>query len=753
MLPLARICADRPAACLTLLSLLTLISAAQLPHLELRTDGAALHPRGEPSVERTARDRQLFEHPEQLILLLTSRPGGPDVTSAAGLRALARTHRSVASLPGIEAEGVRSAASLVDVATSSFGSLGTFLDRVPDDPAERSELLRRMRKLPWTEGLFLAPDGRAAALYAALEPGSDRQAVVRRVGRWVEGNLPPGFVLRLTGPAVAETVLGEKVLRDLSRLVPIMVLVVAGLLLLCLRTPGGLVVALGKTLVVLVATGGVMALAGIPVTLTTPILPVLLLALCVTDEVHVLARLQSRPERGPETVPSRKRELLSTLGELRRPVVYTSLSTALGFLSFLGASIRPLQHFGALAAVGILLAMAMTFTLTPALVMLLPGSWLHRRSSGPSRFRGRPAFGRRFDRRRRAGALLVGSLLVTAGLPGILRLTVQDSWIENFDPQEDLVLAEQRFNDSFWGSYRFDVVLTDGPGFFHRPEGAGWVREVAAIGAAAPHTRGVLSYLDPLDSVAELLGLSAAGPALPGGAFEAVVRVGEIHDRETDLHRFLTPDGDSARLLLLVNSADYQRSSAVAEHLHRKLDRLLEGRDVRYHTSGDIPLALGTVRAIVRNQLGSIAWTLAGVGSLLWLVNRRLRTTLVQLVPATTAAWLVLAGMGYGGLPLGVATSMFTALTLGIGVDLALHVTHAFEDARRGGLGRGDAVRTAFERTAAGRWWSTVVLSFGFLVLTASAFGPNHDLGLLLCAAMLASFLTTRLFLPHLLAP
>ena len=34
------------------------------------------------------------------------------------------------------------------------------------------------------------------------------------------------------------------------------------------------------------------------------------------------------------------------------------------------------------------------------------------------------------------------------------------------------------------------------------------------------------------------------------------------------------------------------------------------------------------------------------------------------------ALTLVLAGMGYAGLPLGVATSMFTALTLGIGVDL-----------------------------------------------------------------------------------
>ena len=44
------------------------------------------------------------------------------------------------------------------------------------------------------------------------------------------------------------------------------------------------------------------------------------------------------------------------------------------------------------------------------------------------------------------------------------------------------------------------------------------------------------------------------------------------------------------------------------------------------------------------------------------------------------------------------------------------------------------------------------MLSLGFLVLSASAFGPNHDLGILLCAAMLTSYLTTYLFVPRMLA-
>lgn len=745
---LSRISARRPVVCLAILSAVTLALGAMLPRLELRTDGAALHPSGDPTVEQTEQDRLTFEDPEALILLLTSRPAGPSLTSSSGLRHLAQTHESVAALAGIRASGMRSAASLIDVATSGVASLGTFLDPVPDDEAELEASLRRMRERPWTDGLLLARGGHAAAIYAPLAPGRARREVVEELDRWAAAHNDERFDLRLTGPVIAETLLGERILDDLARLVPLMILVVAALLVLCLRTPGGLVVAMSKTVVVLVWAGGLMALAAVPVTLVTTLLPVLLLALCVTDEVHVLARLQAKLGDGGS---DRGSEILATLRELYRPVVYTSISTAIGFLSFLSASIVPLRHFGALAAVGILLAMLMTFTLTPALVVLLPGSWFVPRSFPLGTWR--PRFTRQgLSGRYRTAALVAGVLLLAAGLPGLLRLSVQDSWIDNFDPDSPLVRAEQEFNAIFWGTYRFDVVLAGPRRFFHRPEGAALVTAAARAAAGGTHVGGVVTYLEPLDTVAELLGLAAGASELPADALKAVVEVVAAYPQQTGIERLVTPDGQAARLLVIVNSPDYLRASALAEHIDRQLHPLVEGAGITYHASGDLPLALATVRAIVHNQLRSIAWTLVGVGALLLVVNRRLWLTLVQLVPPVAAAGLVLSGMGYAGLPLGVATSMFAALTIGVGVDLALHVTYAYEHRRRLGCEAADAVRAAFESTAAGRWWSTTVLSLGFLVLAASAFGPNHDLGILLSAAMLASHLTTHLFVPRMLA-
>ncbi len=748
MLFFCRISTRYPAACLAILAVTTLGFAAALPLLELRTDGAALYPRGDRAVEQTAQDRLIFEDPEELILLLSSRPGGPAMTSAAGLRGLTRVHASVAALPGIEADSVRSAASLIDVATSGVGVLGTFLSEVPDDSTELAVLLRRLRVRPSTEGLFLAADGRAAAIYIPLVPGKERREAVAELENWAAGYGDASFDLCFTGPVIAEALLGERILSDLARLVPMMILVVSVLLLVCVRTAGGFVVTVSKMLVVLVWTGGLMALGSVPITLMTTILPVLLLALSVTDEVHVLARLQAKLPSGPVTPGEVRSAVTATIRELYRPVVYTSISTAIGFLSFLSASVVPMRHFGCLAAYGILVAMFMTFTLTPALAVLLPPSFFVRWGS-VSRIRWSPAV---FAGRHRTLVLVTGLLLLVIGIPGLLRISVQDSWIDNFDPASLLVRTERAFSEAFWGTYRFDVVFAGPPGLFHRPRGAQLVSSAARAAAEASHVGGVVTYLEPLDTVADVLGLAVGAAGLPDDALLAVVEVATTYGRQIGLERLVTPDGHSARILVVVNSPDYLRSLAFARHVEEKLAPLATGSGAVLHTSGDIPLALATVRAVVSNQLRSVAWTFLGIGLLLLLVNRRLWLTVTQLVPPAAAAWLVLSGMGYAGLSLGVATSLFTALTIGVGVDFALHLSYAFEYQRSLGLEAADAVCAALDSTAAGRRWSTVVLSVGFLVLAASAFGPNHHLGLLLAAAMVAAHLTTWLLLPRMLA-
>lgn len=436
-----------------------------------------------------------------------------------------------------------------------------------------------------------------------------------------------------------------------------------------------------------------------------------------------------------------------------RPMVLTSLTTAAGFLAFPASDIVPLRDFGIFAAGGILLAMLSSFTLIPALVISLPASWwrpARRRSPARAKLSLSPFY--TWVWRHETAAFALGLGLLAALLPGSLFLSVQDSWIENFDRASPVAVADRLYNARFWGTYRFDVVLESRePRFFRRAEGVRLVEEVSGAAAAAPHAAGVVSHLTSLQVLAELTGRARDVSRLPPEDLRTLMALSTLLRSSLDLDHFLSRDAQAVRIRILVKDADYRRGLELRENLRRRLAPLLRGRGVSFHWSGDLPVALEVVRAILTDQLGSIAWSLVGIGLILFLVLRRLAHVGVILAPILAAAGLVFGAVGYLGLPLGIATSMFLALSIGSGTDFSLHFFHAYREAQAAGAEHAAAVGRSLATAGRAVRWNAVVLGLGFLVLTLSSLPPNRVLGLLLAAAMLAAYLMTVLLLPRLL--
>jgi predicted RND superfamily exporter protein len=752
MLWISRAALRWPVPTLLLFLLGSAVAAAGLFRLEVRTDGAAIYPRGDATVERTLRDRRTFLEPDQILLLVSSRPGGPPVASPAGFRFLRRTDAELRKLPGVSAPGVHSLSDMVEPPPLGKLQIVTPLDEIPGDPAAFAALLARIRRIPVAAGLFLSRDGRAAPFYIPIAEGADRREVIRDLESWRAARAAAPFELRITGPAAAEAVLGEAVLRDLTRLVPVMAAALALLLGIALRTPVGVIAPLAQVLATLLWTLGLMGWAGVPVTLVTTILPVLLMAMSMTDEIHLHERIQHRLAGIPREVPARERLLAATGGsfaDIASPLILTSLTTAAGSYSFLGAAMAPLRDLGLFAGSGLLLAMLFTFGLVPALIAVLPPRWAERRSR--ERPRRDLELERRFSGRARAFALTGAALLLLA-VPGLFLLRVQDSWIDNFDPRSPLAAAERIFNRSLWGSYRFDVVFT-GPEreFFWTAPGAALLEDFDRLARSAPHVGGWLGPLQFLEVGARAQGNEPPVSRLPPVSLKGCGQIIEILAVRIGLRQYLTADRSAARVRLFVPSADYARGRELGAWLERRLPALAARHGARVHVSGDVPVGLAVVGSIVGNQLSSIGWTAATIALMLLAAFRSPRWTAVLMAPVLAATLLLFGALGYAGVPLGIATSMFAALTLGAGVDFALHYVHAYRRERRAGRPHDEAVLATLRTAGRGVLWNAVVLACGFSVLAVSAIKPNASLGLLLAAAMLVSYATTVGLLPEIL--
>ncbi len=729
--------------------LLTLVFAAGMLRLELRTDGAAIHPQDDPVIEQNSLDRSRFRDPLMGLLLVVARPPN-SLASPEGFHFLRGLHERLGRQRTLRPTGSLSLASLPRLEQGGSGVfIGTHLDSIPDDPVAFARLLSEVRARPLTDGLLLAGDGRRALFSLPLSETVTAQEAVHELSIFADLAESPEFEIVVGGPLVAETMLGEKVLRDLALLVPVMLIAIVALLYAMLRSVGGVMIPMIETLIVLVWTFGAMGWLGAPVALVTTILPVVLMAMCITDEIHLLERVTA----GSEKSDMRSR-LEGAFEEVGQPIVLTSVTTALGFLSFRSASIEALRDFGTFAAFGILAAMALSFSFIPALVLKLPKEIL----APPERSwvaRGLERFGQFASRR--PGTCFAGAVVVlVAFIPGLFDLRVGDSWVDNFSPEDDIVRAEKGINDSFWGSYRFDVVFEGAPEFFREPGGAAVMEAVQKLSEQAPHVGGVETYLTPLEEIAAVLGVDHALSELSIRKFWDLFTLAEMSDNRTGLSRLIADDASVTRARFYVRNPDYAKAQEIEQYLTTSIPPILRSQsreqrqDLQFHYSGDLPVASALVESIVSNQLRSIGWAIATIALVLLLTVRRM-TALWALVPVVTATAALFGFMGFAGIELGIATSMFASLVVGVGVDFGIHFVHRFERECNAGLDAVAAVGATFEKAGRALFWNAATLAVGFSVLIFSSLKPNHSLGLLLAAGTMACCAACFAQLPWLL--
>ena len=151
-------------------------------------------------------------------------------------------------------------------------------------------------------------------------------------------------------------------------------------------------------------------------------------------------------------------------------------------------------------------------------------------------------------------------------------------------------------------------------------------------------------------------------------------------------------------------------------------------------------------------MVGGTVIAIAAIAVILMLALQSFRLGLLSLIPnglpilATFGAWALLVG------EVGFSVATVASISLGIIVDDTVHLLAKYVRARREHAGTAaDAIRYAFKTVGVAIIVNTVILATGFLVLLASSFKVNVDMGLLTAMAIVFALILDFLFLPALL--
>ena len=172
-------------------------------------------------------------------------------------------------------------------------------------------------------------------------------------------------------------------------------------------------------------------------------------------------------------------------------------------------------------------------------------------------------------------------------------------------------------------------------------------------------------------------------------------------------------------------------------------------------TGGDALIALIT-EELAASQVSSVGLVLAAAIAILVLYfglgERRPVLGVITILPiAVTLAWL-LGAMWVFGISYNMATALMVVLTIGIGVDYTIHLTHRFLEEEPGSPRVVDAVRKAMVTTGGALLASALTTALGLLALVFSPLRPMQELGILAAVTILLGLITTFTVLPPLLA-
>jgi predicted RND superfamily exporter protein len=620
---------------------------------------------------------------------------------------------------------------------------------------EISHISRVALARPELVGRLLAPSAAVAGVNVTLQlEGKDPAELhasveyARALVEEIEAEFPH-VDLRLSGISMLNSAFVETGIRDMRTLIPLMYLVLIVVMVVLLRSVSGTIATVA---VIALSAISAMGVAGFNRVLLDPVSSqavTMILTMAVADSIHILVTMFGELRNGS----AKNDAIVEAVRVNLVPVLLTSLTTAIGFLSMNFSDSPPLHRLGNITATGVIAAFILAVSFLPALMAVLPvRTKPSTRGSMVSRF---DLLGN-FVVARRRSLLWVMSLVVLAIVAFLPRNEINDRFVHYFDETVEFRRDSDYIIQNLTGIYQLQFSLESGepggisnPGFLkHLAEFAAWLREhhevmnVSTLSDTLEHLNMNMHADDP-----EFLRL----PTERDMAAQYLLLYEMSLPYGLDLNNQINVDKSSTRLIATLGDVPTKQALELAAAAEAWLEENALPSMAAKATGPSVMFSHITERNIKSMIVGTaVAFSL--ISLILTVALRSWKLGFLSLIPNLAPAAMAFGAWGILVGRIGFAVSVVGAMTLGIVVDDTVHFMTKYLRARREkGLDPSDAVRYSFHSVGRALWVTSMILVAGFMILAQSSFKQNSDMGLLAAVTIIFALVADFFLLPPLL--
>ena len=717
-----------PKTTIALVLIVTLFFGFWIPSLEIDNSVDDMLPSSHPAKELYDEVTETFGGTDTIIVAYRSE----DIFSVEELSRINELTKKFTQVEGVD--DVQSIANSNELE----GSGGTLKvsDLVPDsgvNPKDVPKIEDYVKETQTLRGTVLSEEGKYAGFLLELAEDASDSAVYSDLNEIIEKEKDPESFSLAGGPAVnAEMTSSMK--SDLVTLIPFVILVLALVLYLSLRTTGGVFISLAVVVLSTIWTVGLMALTGTEMAMISTTLPVILIAIGIADSIHILNDYYHRLGEGK----SIKEAVDSVVIHIGMAIVLTSITDSVGFGSLSASPVSQVMEFGMFVAFGAMAALTISLTLIPALITLT-NHGQDKRDTSQEEGTEDPgseilASLGKFVVDHKTATLVIGVLILGVAIYGTTLLTVETNTLRFFRPESEIRKSTAVIDNSFGGSEDLSVVVN------------GDIKDPAVL-------NGMLELQEQFEDI-EQIGYSMSIANLVREINRALSDEFKIPDTRnavaqelllyemsgdpSDLESFVNYDYDKAKISVRMSSVSSSELGKVVEKAEEKAKKIA-GDKFDVQVTGSSYLFKVLTDLLVRGQITSLAIALFAVAVLIGFFFLSARYGLMSTIPLGFTIAVNFGLMGLLGIPLDSATTMLASIAIGTGVDYTIHFISRYRQGLEEGESPENAVINSTRTTGQAISYNVIAVAAGFGVLIASSFTPIATLGALVALTMVLS--------------
>jgi predicted RND superfamily exporter protein len=751
---LVRFSVKRPKAVLATAMLITAGFAALLPGMTLDTNPKNTLAADAPVRVWNREVDRMFSLRESTIVVGIRSPTG--ILNPSTLAKVVDLTKAIQGAPGISAEDVISLSTVthIDVQGEQL-QLAPLVAVAPRSPEALTRLRSAIEATPALIDRLISRDYTVTALYAPLLDGADARSAVDRIRALVGAAGGPERFYVSGDPVIQET-FGGQMFMAMGFLGPLSGLLMLGIAFLMFRRASMAFAVMGTAMLAIIwATGFIVAL-GFPVHIMSSMSPVFLMAIA-TDSIHIFNELVAR-ER---TERDRARAILLTMQAVRRPLLFTDITTALAFAMLMTSGFGPIRVFGVCVAFGTVALLLVSFSVVPALLALTkaPAAIAPVRGAAADRvttglLRRMASVGVRFPR----ATVLVSLAVLGVSALGMTKIRVNNNQIDWFKEDSEVRRADRLLNGSLGGT-ALAYVVAEAPveGALATHDSLRRIERLQRELETLPQVGKTLSVADHLTTVHRAVNRNDASFHVLPEDRELIAQYLFLlgtSGRPADVDNVIDASFTHAIIWLQLRTWDVAAMRDVVQALGR-FEREAGG-GLRFRPAGIAYLNLVWNDSVLSDVLRGFAIALIAVLVVLAVNFRSIKWALVSYVPLLLTIALIYGTLGYAGKDFDMPICVLSTLSLGMAVDFAIHFIVRFRQAMEVDA-RADDMRLVREavlwtamRPGRGILRNAILFAGTFSVMFFASLTPYVTVGAFMVTMMLLSALLTLLVLPAL---